>query len=140
MLSLTQLAKFFQNFGHKKIRSLGKKKQGKFLHWFQLHQEPKDDWFITHTMFCQSFGQYNFRIFGCQQSSDLVFGETWDMLPANNKRDLDTLIKSLKFNDHIDFLMSTIRRLTNVCRGRYAIEDKKRKIIQHKMADSAQYF
>ena len=46
--------------------------------------------------------------FGCYQSWDSVLGEDWDLLSAKNERELDTLLKSLKFSEHRDFLMSTI--------------------------------
>ena len=46
-----------------------------------------------------------------------------DLLPARNERDLDTLTKFLKFSEHRDFLMSTIRCQIKACRGRYAVED-----------------
>ena len=65
-------------------------------------------------------------------------GEKRDLLPAINERDLDTLIKSLKFNEHKDFLMSTIRCHIKAFRGRYAVEDIYREVFRHITAESAQ--
>ena len=81
--------------------------------------------------------------FKCHQSSVLggfCAGGKWDSLPARNERELDTLIKSLKFNEYRDFLMSTIRCHLNACRGRYAVEDNYREVFRHSMAESAQDF
>ena len=62
-------------------------------------------------------------IFKCYQPWGSVLEENWDLLPARNERELDTLINSLKFNEHRDFLMSTIRYHINACRCTYAVED-----------------
>ena len=70
-------------------------------------------------------GSITSLIFGCYQSWDFVLGGKWDLLPAKNERELDTLIKSRKFNEHRDFLMSKNRCQTNACRGRYAVKDEK---------------
>ena len=67
-------------------------------------------------------------------------GEKWDLFPAKNERELDTQIKSLKFNEDRDFLMSTMRCHINACRGRYAVEDNCRAVFRHNMAESAQDF
>ena len=72
-------------------------------------------------------------LFGCHQSWDSVLGGKWDLLPARNERDLYTLIKSLKFNENRDFLMSTIQCHLNACRGRYAVEDNYREVFRHNM-------
>ena len=64
----------------------------------------------------------------------------WDLLAAENERELDTQIKSLKFNEHRDFLMSTTRCHINGCRGRYAVEDNYREVFRHNMAESALNF
>ena len=45
-------------------------------------------------------GSLTSGLFGCYQSENSVLGEKWDLLPAKNERELDTLIKSLKFNMH----------------------------------------
>ena len=65
-------------------------------------------------------------------------GEKWDLMPARNERELDTLIKSLKFNEHRDFLISTMRCHINACRGKYTVEDNYREVFKHNAADSAQ--
>ena len=60
-------------------------------------------------------GSITSGFFGCHQSWDSVLRKKWDLLPARSERELDTLIKSLKFNEHRDFLMSTIRCHQNAC-------------------------
>ena len=67
-------------------------------------------------------------------------GGKWDLLSARNERDLDTLIKSLKFNEHRDVLMSTIRCHINACRSRFALEDNYREVFRQITAESAQDF
>ena len=69
-------------------------------------------------------GSITSLIFGCYQSWDSVLGEN-GICCQQNERELDTLIKSLKFNEHRDFLMSKIRCQINACRGRYAVKDEK---------------
>ena len=70
-------------------------------------------------------GSITSLVFGCYQSWDSVLGGKWNLLPAKNERELDTQIKSLKLNEHRDFLMSKIRCQINACRGRYAVKDEK---------------
>ena len=67
-------------------------------------------------------------------------GGKWDLLPARNERELDTLIKSLEFNEHRGFLISTTRCHINAYRGRYAVDDNYREVFRHNTAESAQDF
>ena len=78
--------------------------------------------------------------FACHQPWDTVLGGKWDLMPARNERELDTLIRSLKFNEHRDFLMSPNRCHISACRGTYAVEDNYREVFRHNMAVSAQDF
>ena len=98
----------------------------------------KGHWFIMHTVCCLIVGQYNLKTFWMPSILGFCAGETWDLLPTKNERELDTLIKSLKFNDHRDFLKGTIRCHINEGRGRYAVEDNYREVFRHNMAKSAQ--
>ena len=45
-------------------------------------------------------GSITSGVFGSHQTWDSVLGGKWDLLPARNERELDTLVKSLKFNEH----------------------------------------
>ena len=63
-------------------------------------------------------GSITSDFFGCHQSWDSVLGENAICYQQKNERELDTLIKSLKFNEHRGFLMSTIRCHIRACRGR----------------------
>ena len=85
-------------------------------------------------------GSITSEFFRCHHYWDSVLGGKWDLLPARNERELDFLIKSLKFNEHTDFLMSTIRCHINACRGRYAVEDNYREVLRYNTAESAQDF
>ena len=67
-------------------------------------------------------------------------GEKWGLLPAKNERELEIHIKSLKFNEHRDFLVSTTRCHINAYRGRYAVENIYREIFNLNMAESAHIF
>ena len=67
-------------------------------------------------------------------------GGKWDLLPARNERELDTLIKSLKFNEHRGFFISTTQCHINACRGRYAVEDNYREVFRHNTADPPRIF
>ena len=80
------------------------------------------------------------EFFGCYQIWDSVLGENLDLLPARNERELDTLINSLKFIEHRDFLMSTIRYHINICRCTYAVGDNYWEMFRHNTAESAQDF
>ena len=82
-------------------------------------------------------GSITSGLFGCHQSWDSVLGGKWDLLSAKNECQLDNLIKSIKFNDHRDFLMSTILCHINACRGRHAVEDNYREVFRRNMAKSA---
>ena len=69
-----------------------------------------------------------------------MLGKMGFVASKKNERELDAQIKSLKINDHKDFLMSTTRCHINACRGRYAVEDNYREVFRHNMAESAQVF
>ena len=84
-------------------------------------------------------GSITSGLFGCINLEILCGGE-WDFVPARNERELDTLVISLKFNEHRDFLMSTIRSHINTCRVRYAVEDNYRDLFRNNVAESAQEF
>ena len=64
---------------------------------------------------------------GCPRSWDSVLGHRWDVLPGSPER-LDTLVKMLRFTEHRDFGMFTIRCIINTCEGRYRNENSYRSL------------
>ena len=64
---------------------------------------------------------------GCPRSWDSFLGHRWDVLLGLPER-LDTVVKLMRFTEHRDFGMFTIRCTINTCEGRYRNENSYRSL------------
>jgi hypothetical protein len=74
---------------------------------------------------------------GCLNSLDSVLGYRWDVLPAQITEGLDTGIKSLRFQEHRDFGLYTIRCSITATEGRFCDEEDHRLVILNNMNEAA---
>ena len=56
---------------------------------------------------------------GSYHSLDFILGQNWDIIPDVLENEPDTLIKSLKFTEHREFMMFSIRCHITTTEGRY---------------------
>lgn len=78
---------------------------------------------------------------GANSSWDSLLGKRWDVLPADSMQSsdaLDTVIKSIRFSEHQEYMMTCIRCHICTSNGRFACEDDYRSIIRHNMTVAAE--
>lgn len=76
---------------------------------------------------------------GCPRSWDSVLGHRWDVLPAIEQDRLDTFVKTLRFTEHREFGLYTIRCSINTCNGRYRDDPDYRAIMIHNYYESERH-
>ena len=76
---------------------------------------------------------------GCPRSWDAVLGQRWDVLPGSSSiaESMDTVVKSLRFHEHREFGMFSIRCVINTTEGRYCHEEDYRSLLLHNMNEAA---
>lgn len=85
---------------------------------------------------------------GCPRSWDSVLGQRWDVIPSKSRQvtshpgtwrqeHLDTLIRTLRFTEHRDFGLFSIRCHITTCEGRFRDEDDYRSLVIHNYLESS---
>lgn len=74
---------------------------------------------------------------GCFHSWDSILGERWDILPGKSDESSDTLIKTLRFTEHRDFGLFTMRCHITTCEGRFRHEEDYRSIVHHNFIEAS---
>ena len=74
---------------------------------------------------------------GCHRSLDSVLGNRWDVLPASTEGALDLVVKTMRFTEHRDFGLFSLRCMINATEGRYHSETNYRTLVRNNLGEAS---